>query len=112
MKKSAMVMLLVVATTMPAQLLAHEGHGHTVMGTVTAVDASQIEVETTDEKKSTIFLTKETKYLRGKTSVASAEIKIGGRIVVAFVEKDGKKMAKEIRLATAGTDIGASENKP
>ncbi len=112
MKRLTIFVLLFAAATIPAQLLAHEGHEHKVMGTVAAVDASQIEVETTDGKKATILLSKETKYLRGKTSVAAADIKVGGRIVVTVVEKDGKKMAKEVRLAVADKDGEASEKEP
>ena len=111
MKRLTIVILLFVAATIPAQLLAHEGHEHKVMGTVTAVDASHVEIATTDGEKSTILLTKETKYLRGKTSVAAADIEVGGRIVVTVVEKDGKKMAKEVRLAVADKEGEASEKE-
>ena len=112
MKRATIFVLLFAAATIPAQLIAHEDHEHKVMGTVTAVNATQIKVEMTDEKKATILLTKETKYLRGKTPVDAAEIKVGERIVVTFAEKDGKKMAKEVRLAAAGKDTGASDNAP
>ncbi len=112
MKKLTLFVLLLAAATIPAQLLAHEGHEHKVMGIVAAVDANQIEVETTDGKKVTILLGKETKYLRGKTLVTAADIKVGGRIVVTVVEKDGKKMAKEVRLAVADKDGEASEKEP
>ncbi len=112
MKRLTNFVLLFAVATIPAQLIAHEDHEHKMMGTVTAVDASQIEVEMTDGKKATILLSKETKYLRGKTPVAAAEIKVGERIVVIFVEKDDKKMAKEVRLAAAGKDTGASANEP
>ena len=101
MKSLTVVILLVVAATIPTQLLAHGGHEHKVMGTVTAVDASQLEVTTTDGKKATILLSEETKYLRGKSSVAAADIKIGERIVVTLIETDGKQTAKEVRLPNA-----------
>ena len=99
MRRQALFILLFAAATIPAQLLAHESHEHKLMGTVTAVDASQIEVDTTDGTKATISLSKETKYLKGKTEVAAAEIKIGERVVVTFTEKDGNKLAKQVRLA-------------
>ena len=109
MKRLTIFVLLFAAATIPAQLLAHEGHEPEVMGTVTAVDVSRIEVETTDGKKATILLSKETKYLRGKSSVAAAEIKVGGRIVVTVVKKDGKKMATVVRLAVADKESEATE---
>ncbi len=61
MRRLTIFVLLFAAATAPAQLLAHESHEHRVMGTVTAVDASQIEVDTTDGTKATISLSQGTK---------------------------------------------------
>ena len=89
---------LTVLMMSPIRLLAHEGHAHKVMGTVAAVDASQVEIDTKDGKKVSVVLNEDTKYLRGKTPVTAADIGIGERIVVTVVEKEGKKMAREILL--------------
>ena len=111
MRRLTVMILLFVAVTIPARLLAHEGHEHKVMGTVTAVDADQVEVAMTDGKKATILLSKGTKYLKGKAPITAAEIKVGERIVVVVTEKDGKKMAKEVHLAPAGKETQASEKE-
>lgn len=104
----ALVSLIVLMS--PIRLLAHEGHTHKVMGTVAAVDANHVEIETKDGEKIPVLLNKETKYLRGKTKVAGTDIKVGERIVVIVVEKGDKKMAQEILLASKGGQ--ASESDP
>ena len=107
MRKLTLLILLLAAATLPARLLAHDSHEHKVMGSVTAISASQIEVETSDGTKVAIPLTTATKYL-GKTAVAATEIEIGERVVVIFTEEDGKKIAKRVRLASAGRETGAA----
>ena len=99
MRKATVVFFLFVALAFPAQLVAHEGHEHKVMGTVTTVDASHVEIETADGKKTSVQLNKQTKYLKGKSPATAADIKVGDRIALTVVEKDGTPTAKEVRLA-------------
>ncbi len=106
MKKIAVGLSLVVALALPTQFLAHEGHKHKVMGTVTAVDASHVEIDTKDEKKVSILVTEDTKYMRGKEPATAADVKVGDRIVVTTIEKEGKKIAQEILLAPARKEDG------
>ena len=67
MRKATVMFLLFGALVFPARLVAHEGHEHKVMGTVTTVDAHQVEIEMADGKKTSVQLTKKTKYLQGKS---------------------------------------------
>ena len=106
MRKIAVGLSLVVALAFPTQLTAHEGHKHKLMGTVTAVDASHVEIETKDEKKVSILLTEDTNYMRGKEPASAADLKVGERIVVTTIEKEGKKTAQEILLAPAHKEEG------
>ncbi len=99
MRKATVVFLLFVALAFPVRLVAHEGHEHKVMGTVTAVEKAHLEVETKDGKKVSILLNKKTKYLKGKSPATAADIKVGDRIVLTVVEKDDKPTATEVRLA-------------
>ena len=99
MRIATVVFLLFVALAFPARLVAHEGHEHKVMGTVTTVDASHVEIETADGKKTSVQLNKKTKYLKGKSPATAADIKVGDRIALTAVEKDGKPTATEVRLA-------------
>ena len=99
MRKATVVFFLFVALAFPAQLVAHEGHEHKVMGTVTTVDANHVEIETADGKKTSVQLNKKTKYLKGKSPATVDDIKVGDRIALTVVETDGKPTAKEVRLA-------------
>ncbi|MDQ6891205.1 MAG: hypothetical protein M3167_00800 [Acidobacteriota bacterium] len=88
----AATMLLVAGT-----VLAHEGHHH-VMGTVTAVDATHVEVKTRDGKSSSVPLSPATKYYKGtkgKTPGAASALKVGTRVMIDLA-KDGS--ASEVRL--------------
>jgi len=66
MKTAAAVLSVAALLGAPGPLVAHEGHVHKVMGTVVAIEASRIEVDTQDAKKQSYALTKETVYRRGK----------------------------------------------
>ena len=101
MRKTTIVFLLFVALVLPAPLVAHEDHEHKVMGTVTNVDASHVELETADGKKMSAQFDKKTKFLQGKSPATAADIKVGVRIALKLIEKDGQQIAKEVRLAAA-----------
>jgi hypothetical protein len=90
-----------VLAVVPLRLAAHEGHAHKAMGTVAAVDGSHLEIAGTDGKKITVLLTPETKYLKGKTRAAAADVQVGQRVAVTFVDDGGRKKATEVRLAAA-----------
>ena len=111
MKRSVVAVLFMAAgLAVPGRLLAHEGHAHKVMGTVSMADAKHIEVDATDGKKVSIALTTETKYLKPAPTppggpdqpAAASELKVGQRVVVTVVEGEGKKTAKEIVLGAGG----------
>ena len=84
--------------------LAHEGHVHKIMGTVSMRHEFHLEVKATDGKTTVLTLTEKTKVKRGDTTATIDSIKPGERVVVTAVEakgKDGKTVmvASEVRLA-------------
>jgi hypothetical protein len=89
MKRTLAVLSAAAILALPGRLLAHEGHVHKVMGTVAVVDAAHIEVDTTEGKKVSHPLTKDTKYLKGKAPAVAADVKVGARVVLSVVEKAG-----------------------
>jgi len=98
-------MAVVAALAIP---LAHEGHVHKVMGTVSTLHENHLEVKATDGKTSTITLNEKTKILRGKAKVKVKDIQPGERVVVTATEtkgKDGKTtmIATEVRMGAAKT---------
>ena len=92
--------LIVVLAVSPVAL-AHEGHPHRFMGTVSAVQGDQIEVKLTDGSTVTFALDKETIYRQGKTKVVGKLPTAGERIVVsAMPEAAGTTMtAVTVQLA-------------
>ena len=83
-----------------ARLLAHEGHDHKVMGTVTAAAADRVIVKDRDGKAVTIQVTRDTK-VKSKPALKVEELKAGTRVVVtAVMEKDVMK-AKTIEVGAA-----------
>lgn len=97
---------LVTALAISRYVLAHEGHVHKVLGTVTTLHESHLEVKATNGKTSIITLNEKTKILRGKAKAKIEELKTGERVAVTATEtkgKDGKAIlvATEIRLGSA-----------
>ena len=85
----------VLAIGSTAQLLAHEGHEHKVMGTVTMAAADHVMLKDKDGKDVTIKVTKATK-VKAKPMVKVEEIKVGTRIVITAVEEKDKSMTAKI----------------
>ena len=92
--------LAAIVWAVPVVALAHGGHLHKVLGTVTDVDYPHIDVVTTDKKTVTIMLDAATVVTRGKTKVPDTEIKIGDRVSAETEEKGGMMMVKTLKLGT------------
>ena len=88
MKRLAIYALAIafLAAWPAASAFAHPGHAHKVMGTVTVVNGSQVEVKDAAGKITKHVLDAKTKIRRGKTVLSAADIKVGDRIVVSSVE--------------------------
>ncbi len=78
---------------------AHEGHEH-VLGTVSAVDASHVEVKSKDGKTVSVRLTSDTKYWKGTAPAAPADLKVGMRVEIHAAPKADVLEAEEIRLGS------------
>lgn len=76
-----------------SRLLAHEGHDHKVLGTVTMAAADHLMVKDREGKDITIQVTKATK-VRSKPVMKVEEIKAGTRVVVTA------RMQKHTYIAT------------
>jgi hypothetical protein len=106
MKRSIAVVLIVLVATQVAAVLAHEGHEHKIMGTVSMVHENHLEVKMKDGKSSVVTVNDKTRILRGTATAKLEDIKNGERVVVTAVEskqKDGAPVmtAREVRLAAA-----------
>jgi hypothetical protein len=105
LKRFALIVLAIGMMTAHSsvRLLAHEGHEHKVMGTVTMAAADHLMLKDKDGKDVTVKVTKETK-LKAKPPVKVEDIKPGARVVVTAVEqKDKSMLAKTIEVGSGST---------
>ena len=79
-------------------VLAHEGHTHTIMGTVMGRDAREMQVKTPGGETLAIAITDKTTVLRGKQKVAIADVQKGSRVVVDIGNGEDPLIANEIKL--------------
>jgi hypothetical protein len=97
--KICIIGLAIAIITLPGSALAHEGHVHKALGTVSTVVARQIVVKTTDGKTLTVLLDAKTAITRGKVKHDVAALKVGERVSVDYTEKKKVFTAKAIKLA-------------
>jgi hypothetical protein len=101
-----MLVALIYAGLAAFPVLAHNGHHERIMGTVSTIQDTRLEVKGTTGKTSIVFLTDKTKLLRGREIVRRADIRTGDRVVITAMSmkgSDGKSMlmAEEVRLGVA-----------
>ena len=80
---------------------AHEGHVHTIMGTVMGRDAQTVQVKTPGGETLSIAITDKTTVVRGKQKAAIADVQKGSRVVVDIGNGEDPLIANEIRLGAA-----------
>jgi hypothetical protein len=100
----ALLITLVAAPT--TVVLAHPGHEHKILGTVSMIHENHLEVKATDGKTTVVTLNDKTRVVRGSTAAKLDSVKVGERVVVTAIEttgKDGKPamVAKEVRLGAS-----------
>lgn len=96
----ALVAVGVILSGSAARMLAHEGHDHKVMGTVTMAAPDHLMVKDRDGKAVTIQVTKDTK-VRSKPAMKVEQIKAGTRVVVTAVMEKEIMKAKTIEVGAA-----------
>lgn len=98
----------VAAVLVASFVVAHEGHGKPVMGTVTTVDETSLTLTTTDGESAVFHLTAETVIKRGATEVDAESIGKGERAVVRYEAHGDAKEAHEVILAPADASTAAA----
>lgn len=97
LKTSVVLLGMLAAAAFAIEAVAHEGHDHKVMGTVSAIHEHHLEVKT-KAGKTTFVLDADTKVLRDRTPIKAADIKVGDRVVVIATQVEDRMVAKEIRV--------------
>jgi len=78
---------------------ARAGDEQTVLGTVRAVEAGRLDVESREGPLVRLVLTAETLYIRGDGATKREEIELGERVVAKYVTREGEHVALEVKLA-------------
>lgn len=88
---------------LPAAARAHAGHTHRVMGTISAVTETQLEVKAADDKTVVVTLDAKTVYRRGTARADATMLKVGERVVVEAEQARGASVmtAKTVQMAAA-----------
>ena len=94
-------MALTLVALFAGSAVAHEGHIHTIMGTVTGVDARALQVKTPGGEVLSIAITDKTTVVRGKQTAAITDLQKGARVVVEIGNGEDPLMAGQIRLGAA-----------
>ena len=81
-------------------VLAHPGHEHKVLGTVTMAAADHVMLKDKDGNAQTIQINGATKFVRAKKAMKAEDMKVGMRVVVtaATDRDDDKLIATSIEL--------------
>ena len=88
--------LLLFISVIPA--MAHDGHTHRIMGTITAVDGKHLEVRTPSGENLSIQINDKTVTTRAKRKIALDQVKKGGRVVVDIGNGEDPLIAREIQV--------------
>lgn len=101
------ITLCISLVLLAAVAFAHGDEQH-LMGTVTKITDKSITIEmkdkkTTEVKTAEVTLTPETKCMKGDTTAALKDVKVGDRVVVN-AKKDGEKLvATMVKIGGAAT---------
>jgi hypothetical protein len=71
-------------------VLAHPGHTHKILGTVTAVTPTSVDVLDRSNAKTTFAINKDTKIRVGTTAGTIKDVRTGLRIVVEAEEEENE----------------------
>ena len=97
------VLVVALALLAPAVSMAHPGHDHKLMGTITSIDKNKVAVKTTEGKDMTFEITPLTAFKRGKSKGAQSDLKAGMRVVVNIGDGVEPLKAKEVQYSTSTT---------
>jgi hypothetical protein len=104
---------LVAALVLSATAVAgHEGHPHKAMGVVSMIHDTHLEVTDVKDQKKTFTLDAKTKIWRGRTALRPADIKVGERVVVTYVQSKDKtgQVTETVKMVQLGVTPTATKN--
>jgi hypothetical protein len=101
--KSLIFAALALSVLVPAVPIAHPGHDHKLMGTISSIDKNKVVMKTTEGKDMTFEVMPTTAFKRGKAKGAQADLKTGLRVVVNVGDGVEPLKAKEVQYSATAT---------
>jgi hypothetical protein len=102
MKKWIIAVAVIGAALLAPRLArAHEGHDHTVMGTIASIDGTNLMVKTADGKQTMVMMDAKTKITQGTTKLDAKALKVGDRVVASGPEDKGMISAESVKVGAA-----------
>jgi Domain of unknown function (DUF5666) len=103
MKTAFLTVVLAAALITPSFAVAHPGHDHKLMGTISSIDKNKVVVKTTEGKDMTFEITPLTTFKSGKNKGAPSDLKAGMRVVVNIGDGVAPLKAKEVQYSAPTT---------
>lgn len=101
--KTILFLVLATALLVPAVPLAHPGHDHKLMGTISSIEKNKVVVKTTEGKDMTFEITPLTTFKRGKQKGIASDLKAGMRVVVNIGDGVEPLKAKDVQYSGTTT---------
>src|SRR5262245_5287707 len=101
--KQLLFAVLALSLLIPAVPMAHPGHEHKLMGTISSIDKNKIVLKTTEGKDVTFEVVPTTTYKAGAKRGSQADLKAGMRVVVRVGEGAEPLKAKEVQYSAPTT---------
>jgi hypothetical protein len=105
------VAVLAAAIIAPHVARAHEGHDHTVMGTIASIDGTNLMVKTADGKQTMVMMDTKTKITQGKAKLEAKALKVGDRVVASGPEEQSMIMAETVKVGAVQVTGAAPAKK-
>jgi hypothetical protein len=97
-RRFASTLVALFTLTLVTSALAHPGHEHKMLGTVTMAASDHIMLKERDGREQTVYIDKETKIRREKKPAKIQDIQTGVRVVVTAVTQKERMIARKIEL--------------
>ncbi len=99
--KKLLLAALAFTVLASAAPLAHPGHDHKLMGTITAIDGNKVVIKTTEGKDATFQVIPVTSFKRDKAKGTQTDLKVGMRVVVNVGDGAEPMKAKEVQYTSS-----------
>jgi hypothetical protein len=97
--KQLLFAVLALSLLVPAVPMAHPGHEHKLMGTISSIDKNIVVMKTTDGETVTLEILPITTFKKGAQKGSQADLKAGMRIAVSATENGKTMRARDVQYS-------------